>query len=132
MRRRRLMRPLRPRVTPYGNDCATLHIQRSDKTQGAQMLRTTLVFAAILVGTASVQAQHADRYYDGGPLMLQGPRDYDDWQSQRRGFGLDYDHSIDRPPAYQPYVGVAPPVSRPLDGGCIGCLRDPYHDRYGD
>jgi hypothetical protein len=68
------------------------------------MLRTTLVFATILGGTVTAQAQYTTPFPGYGPLYgngtIQGGREYSDWQQTRRDHGLDYD---------QDAAGIAPP-----------------------
>jgi len=78
------------------------------------MLRTTLICAAILIGTMKAEAQTTVPFPGYGPLYsngtINGGRDYSDWQSTRRDHGLDYDQSAIEPrhDYYQPAPSVDP------------------------
>jgi hypothetical protein len=89
------------------------------------ILRIAFAFTAILLATATAQAQTP--FPGVGPLygsgVIQGNRDYNDWQQTRRDHGLDYDRAIDRPSVYQPYFSETPHMSDPYRSH-----RSPYDD----
>jgi hypothetical protein len=84
------------------------------------MLR--IAFAFILLATT---AQAQTPFPGVGPLygsgVIQGNRDYNDWQQTRRDHGLDYDRAIDRSrDIYQPYFSETPHIPDPYRS------RSPY------
>lgn len=73
------------------------------------MLKTTLIFTAILVEKAQAQTP----FPGYGPLYgngtIQGGRDYNDWQQTRRDHGLDYDQdALGHRDTYQHYPSISP------------------------
>ncbi|MFZ2079914.1 MAG: hypothetical protein WAV38_25360, partial [Xanthobacteraceae bacterium] len=63
-----------------------------------------------------------------GSGIIQGGRDYNEWQQTRRDHGLDYDRdALDRRDPYQPYFSETPHIPddpyRP---------RSPYSSPYGN
>lgn len=99
----------------------------SENEREMTMLRIAFFAFTAILGATSAQAQ---TFPGPGPLygsgVIQGDRDYNDWQQTRRDHGLDYDQSLDRRDPYQPYFSATPHLSDPYRP------RSPYGSRDGN